>query len=59
MKYTRGMFERRRALLPLQQPSDHGNDKTTRVLDEPPTAVGMAGMLTVNTEVIVVMVAET
>ena len=40
----------------LQKPSYNGNDKAMRVLDEPPTAVGIAGMLTVNTEVIVVMV---
>jgi hypothetical protein len=52
------MFERRRALLPLRQPSYSGKDKATRVLDKPPTARGIAYVPPVSTEGIVVMADE-
>lgn len=59
MKYTQGMFERQRELLPLPKPGSHGDNKALRVLDDRPTAMGMTCMLTVNTEVVVVIVDKT
>jgi hypothetical protein len=58
MKDTHGMVEWQPVLLPPQQASCSGHDKTIRVRYEPPTAVGMAFMWTISTEVIVVMVDE-
>jgi hypothetical protein len=58
MKDTQGMVKRQPVLLPPQQASDSGHDKTIRVQYEPPTAVGMAYVWAINTEVIMVMVDE-
>ena len=58
MKDTQRMVERQSVLLPPQQTSDSGHDKTIRGRYEPPTAVGMVYMWTISTEVIVVMMDE-